>query len=292
MSTFTAPDSIGDFNKQIAALGIPVTLKPDNLSAFFEDCTDENGAGRERVVKALCLASNPSSQYSLNALTFLKKKLEPYAAAPAPRSTVTSIKREAQAPSEASETAQTPRNAPQAAQRAQPPVQAPQREREAATTERWQVKAFGKRAALCVESDVTRRGVPTVRFEFATATGERQYDWGNKLTVQLTQDEIIQAAAVMFGFVASVDFKNHGDDAKWLSIQHQGTGIFIKGGSSAANSLRGVPVDVGRSTALAALLCAQLNKALFGAGDNGTLMPLLRNVAANLMTGTPQRKAG
>ena len=66
----------------------------------------------------------------------------------------------------------------------------------------------------------------------------------------------------------------------------------MKGGSKLPNSMRIVPIDVGRSTALAALLAAQLDKALFNAGSTGTLMPLLRNVAANLMNGTPRRAAG
>ena len=37
-----------------------------------------------------------------------------------------------------------------------------------------------------------RGSVPTVRFEFAS--GGQQFDWANKLTFQLTEDEIVKRA--------------------------------------------------------------------------------------------------
>lgn len=290
MSTYVEPTKLGELNAALAKLGLPSSLTPAELGQLAKACEDEQKEGRARLLSALRIASHPDSQGSLGAMAFLRRVLEPY----------TEGKRQASA----SVTSIADRLPPQDAAGNVATHESHEREvnthrrddaRQPADRERKseQVKVFGARAALCVETDTTRGNVPTVRFEFATAVGERKYDWSAKLTVQLTQDEIIQAATVFFGFATKVEFKNHGgDEAKWLSIEHQGTNLFIKGGNKHQGSLRAVPVDASRATAIAALITSQLDKALFGAGRNGTLMPLLRNVAAAMMTGAPTRKAG
>lgn len=303
MNDYKDPTTIGEINARLIDLGIQKRLTPVSLEHLFAGATTENTAGRQRVMHALRLAANANTPGSLNAVSFLTKQVE---------SAVTKARETDRSPV-ASRAQSQPDNVTPFDRNARQPIaavdddvanapdedEAPSRGarqstngQEQESVVRMQVKAFGRKAAFCAESDVTRRGVPTVRFELATAIGEKQFDWTNKLAIQLTQDEIIEAAAVLFGFAPQVEFKNHGDQGKWLSIENQGNTMCIRGGATQqANSLRLVPIGIGRTTALAALLVAQLDKSLFGAGSNGTLLALLGRVAGTMMTSAPKRSA-
>lgn len=308
MNAYQDPKSLGEFNSRLAAMKIDKRLSPASLKELFALSSTNDRAGRDRVMDALRLATDANSRGSLGAMNFLIRQVDA-ALLNAGESDRRSAAGNAPRPERASRTDNvTPLNRPSAAPhteddelaRAPDSDDVPMR-RSASSAhadgqagdapERLQVKAFGSKAALCAESDMTRRNVPTVRFELATAVGVRQYDWKNKLVIQLTQDEIIEAAAVLFGFVPEVEFRNHGDDAKWLHIKHQGNSVCIRAGSKQPNSIRLVPIGVGRTTALAALLAAQLDKTLFGAGANGTLLALVGRVAGAMMAGSAKRTA-
>lgn len=143
-----------------------------------------------------------------------------------------------------------------------------------------QAKAFGGKAALCVEADAARfRDTPTVRFELALAVAEKEYDWGNKLSIQVTRTELPNVCAVFLGMLPRYEMKNHGpDSSKWLSMEHQGAVIFVKGGAKDAG-IRALPIGAGDATYIAALMLTQLQAALGGLAMPGVLM-IVRNVAA------------
>jgi hypothetical protein len=313
MNGYKDPATLGELNLYLGKLAIATRLTPVSLRRLFAAAATADQEGRDRVMEALRLASHPEHKGSLSAKGFLAHHV---------RAAIKSAGENAVVVAPSTPSDECPRQAPLFNNNvAQFDWHARHRARWSGTAlsqrlgcnsgdlpnslvladegsvssnnvpERLQVKAFGKRAAFCAESDVTRREVPTVRFELASAIGEKTFDWKNKLTIQLTQDEIIEAAAVLFGFAPKVEFRNHGEDAKWLSIEHQGNSVCIRGGSKQPNSMRLVPIGVGRTTALAALLTAQLDKALFGVGTQGALIPLLSRIAGVMMTSTSRRSA-
>jgi hypothetical protein len=75
---------------------------------------------------------------------------------------------------------------------------------------RLSVHVYGQKAALCFEPTLTRSNVPTITLDAAVARGQRQYDWSSKIRLQLTRQELPVAAAVLLGFRAKCEFKNHG----------------------------------------------------------------------------------
>ena len=90
---------------------------------------------------------------------------------------------------------------------------------------------YGGKAALCWQVDQTRAGVSTLRLEAAKAIGERQYDWKNKIAIQLTREELPHVAAVVLGLLPETKGSNHGqgDQAgKGFEIQHQGKNLFVR----------------------------------------------------------------
>ncbi|EQD79683.1 hypothetical protein B1A_01603 [mine drainage metagenome] len=114
-----------------------------------------------------------------------------------------------------------------------------------APKDRFQARAYGGSAALCVEASESQGGNPTVRFELAPATAKnsKTYQWENKLIVQLTADELPQLLAVLFRFAVGVRFANHGPTkSKWLSLENQDGGLFIKAGDKDVRVLA-IPVS-------------------------------------------------
>ncbi|MGH8159354.1 MAG: hypothetical protein ACREPQ_14635 [Rhodanobacter sp.] len=133
------------------------------------------------------------------------------------------------------------------------------------------VKIYGSRAALQVEEHETRHGSPTVLFELATAVSEKVYNWKEKLQIQLTQDELPMLAALILGKIRVCEFKHHGADAsKWLTIEHQGTKLYVKGGAKGID-MRVLPVNATDSARIGALVLAQLQHLWFDLDFQGVL---------------------
>ncbi|WP_197513429.1 hypothetical protein [Acidihalobacter aeolianus] len=143
---------------------------------------------------------------------------------------------------------------------------------------------YGGSAALCFEEDETRGserkdGVATLQIHAAKATGVRQYNWTNKIIIQLTRNELPIVAAIFLGLMKACEFKSHGPDKdKGFSIDHQVEKIFIKvwrKGMSCA-----VPVELPDAYHVSTLLMRQLQKNApwLSAGE---VMSLLRGTVAN-----------
>lgn len=155
---------------------------------------------------------------------------------------------------------------------------------------RLQARAYGKRAALCVEEDETRGNEPTISIELAPARGPRDYDWGKKVRFQLTSDELPQLLAVLCGYANGIRFSNHGaDNKKWLQVEYQTGGYYIKGGDG--ESMLMLPVSAaGDQTGLYALTLRQARKAAFGI-DSPALLQYIRNSIAPKIQSLPTREA-
>lgn len=91
---------------------------------------------------------------------------------------------------------------------------------------------FGSSAALCVSEARTRAGNQcTIQIEGALALGggRREFDWQNKIIVQLTVQEAYQALALFENLIPSVRFDGHGRaHDKSLHIDFQDSHYFVR----------------------------------------------------------------
>jgi len=112
--------------------------------------------------------------------------------------------------------------------------------------ERLQVRLFGREAAHTLEIGPHRRGdsfmgVQVVTVESARALAGGGYDWGRKLAVQLTPEEMPAAIAVLMNLSSSARFGQHGVDRdKFVELRRQEGGLVVVTGQ--AGSVYAVPV--------------------------------------------------
>ena len=143
--------------------------------------------------------------------------------------------------------------------------------------DRVRCRVYGGKAALCIETDETRQGEPTLRIEVeaARATAPREYDWRQKLALQLTREELPVIAATVLGLLPRCAYNNHGPNQdKGLEIVHQGTHLFVRVFQK-DRGVVAVPVTAADSYALGALCLRQLRKTAPWLSDQG-VMTLLK----------------
>ncbi|MDY0269939.1 hypothetical protein [Trichloromonas sp.] len=136
---------------------------------------------------------------------------------------------------------------------------------------------YGAKAALCFEPDETRFGIHTICIEAADATGPRQYDWGKKIRVQLTRDEVPIATAVLFGWLPRCEYRNHGEDnSKGFSLEDQGDKLFMRV-FARGRQVKAVPIPPEDAFYLAQLFLGQMKKNAPGL-SGGEILTTLRQV--------------
>lgn len=93
-----------------------------------------------------------------------------------------------------------------------------------------QVKTHGGKAAFEFSIDKTKDGWSTIRLEGASKLNNntKMYDWKNKITIQITRNELPVIAAVLLGFLPSCEFGNHGPTNKGFALVNQGKNFFFK----------------------------------------------------------------
>lgn len=134
---------------------------------------------------------------------------------------------------------------------------------------------YASKAALCWQVDVTKRDEPTIRLEAAGAYAERSYDWPNKVSIQLTRDELPCVAAVFLGILPEAKGSNHGvgdQKGKGFEISHQGNKVYVR--VFAPGKQFPVPVSPEDTFTVASLLTRQLQegKPWLSAGDVMTML--------------------
>jgi hypothetical protein len=96
----------------------------------------------------------------------------------------------------------------------------------------YSFKIFGTSAALCVSEARTRSSNQhTIQIEGALALGgsRREFDWQNKIIVQLTVQEAYQALALFENLIPSAKFDGHGQaHDKSLHIDFQNSHYFVR----------------------------------------------------------------
>lgn len=109
--------------------------------------------------------------------------------------------------------------------------------------------AYGGKAAFQIEQSITKDGRHTIMVESAPKINtndpnDKRYEWTNKLSFQLSQEELPFMIGVLLGIIPSVRFDMHGsDNSKFLEIINQGNKFFFKNGA-AEHGLKVAPISI------------------------------------------------
>jgi len=153
---------------------------------------------------------------------------------------------------------------------------------------------YGGKAALCFEADITKGGIPTIALDAAPSVGSKQYNWNDKIRLQMTRAELPVVLAVLTGALNECEFKNHGpDSSKGFSMQRQEGGkVFVRVFSK--DGARAVPVIDTDVFYVASLFIRQLRKAQPWLDTNGVLnlVRAVRPGQGNGIRGTNRQSDG
>jgi|GEM_PF-713465 len=209
------PQNLTEFNAELSRLGF-VGIDSSRLEQL------RSTEGRERLLKAINMAN--SDQGAMAYLAKLFQAASGPSQGPSPAPTRQNLPA-AQPPSPARQP-EPSRTAPPASR---PSAEAPAAASGEQKRERVGKHVYGSRAALYFEADVSRQDFPTIYVDAADAIGTRQYDWPNKIRIQLTAHELPVITAVLLGLLPEAEFKNHGENKdKGFSIKDQGRHLFME----------------------------------------------------------------
>ncbi len=123
--------------------------------------------------------------------------------------------------------------------------QAPINQKTAPRGDYYSIKVFSKRSAIEVKKDQTKKHFNTIRIEGALGEN-RQYDWRNKITIQLTKNDILSFMAVFLMIKPNVELKNYGENNdKMLTAKYQNeTKNFFISLSQSGKKMVGVPIGM------------------------------------------------
>ena len=240
------PSSLSEVNAMLANAGFPV-VRPDQISRLDEKT-------KNSVKKALVKARVSSRARDFLNDTFgfklpVGKLVRPQGGIDDMFSTRDPLSPPAAMPPSPALTDEDPNWTPPGEDEMTPP---------ACSSEYLSYHAYGSRAALCFNQDVTRKGYPTITIDAAIGVGDKAYDWKHKIRLQLTRKELPLLAAVLVGLLPSCEFKNHGEDkTKMFKIENQGNKFFVQV-SSKGNQVRAVPILLEDAFHITSLVMKQL----------------------------------
>lgn len=116
-------------------------------------------------------------------------------------------------------------------------------------------RAFSTNAAVCFEEVISKGGFKTVNIDIAVRkSNEKNFNWGEKMTVQLSKQELPEISAVFLGLKKSCSFKR---DNCGIGVENQGNVFFI---SASRQKRIGIPVSKGDAHWIAVLLIQLLSE--------------------------------
>lgn len=116
-----------------------------------------------------------------------------------------------------------------------------------AFAEFFSLKCHGNKAAIELKPSISRKGWETIMLEGAIATGPKQFNWGNKTSIQITKSELPHVISTFLGIKPIYEAKSHGEaknkgySLRWQT-QGNSTSLFVnifEGGKQAM----GVPIS-------------------------------------------------
>lgn len=121
-------------------------------------------------------------------------------------------------------------------------------------------RIYGGKAAACFSADSTRAGSATIRIEAAESNSQRQYDWGNKIAIQLSAREMPLVLAALLQWLPSFEGKGHGQaNEKWFKLENQPGKVYLSV-NARGKTTRGIPIPAGDAYSLCTLLMRQMLK--------------------------------
>jgi hypothetical protein len=133
---------------------------------------------------------------------------------------------------------------------------------------------YGRQSALYFAYDETRGGDATIAVDGAMSVATRQYNWNQKLRIQITRSDLPSVAAVMFGLLPKVELSNYGaDNTKRLLIENQGKNYFLNRSAKDHHQIA-VPISASDVYEIRSLFLAQLMKNRPEIGVEGVLTNL------------------
>jgi hypothetical protein len=197
------------------------------------------------------------------------------------------------APMQTSTARTLPNNTPHHPQQGPEGMPGPQDDNASQHHDRLSFHVYGGKAALCFESDMTKNEFPTVAMDAAISTSPRQYDWGNKVRIQMTKAELPAVLAVLLGSSPSCEFKSHGPQKdKGFSMERQGPKVFIKVFAK-DQGVKAVPVEASDVFYITTLFIRQLQKSMPWMDSNAIVQMLGSSQAAAIpSSGQGQRQGG
>lgn len=116
-------------------------------------------------------------------------------------------------------------------------------------------RAFSTNAAVCFEEVTSQGGFKTVNIEIAARKStDKNFNWNDKMTVQLSKQELPEISAVFLGIKKSCSFLR---DGCGISVENQGKVFFI---SATRQKRIGIPVSKGDAHWIAVLLIDLLSE--------------------------------
>lgn len=140
--------------------------------------------------------------------------------------------------------------------------------------EQEKVHCYGGRAAITVEATVLKNDGETVNIDVAPKNGNRDTEWGRKITLQLSADELPILASVCLGYLPKCHFKR---SDKGIEVERQKDKLFIRATAGQGNCFS-LPVPIGHAFKVTSLVLRQLEKQ--SSLSNSLLVSAIRGCAA------------
>lgn len=119
---------------------------------------------------------------------------------------------------------------------------------------------YGGKAAACFSADFTRSNLATVRIEAAETSGQRNYNWKDKVAIQLSSRELPMVLATLMQWLPKFEGKGHGtNNEKWFTLENQAGKLFLSVNCK-GKAARGVPIMPGDAYSLCTLIMRQMLK--------------------------------
>ncbi|MGH8436308.1 MAG: hypothetical protein ACRERX_17930 [Pseudomonas sp.] len=152
------------------------------------------------------------------------------------------------------------------------------------------IHIYGGKGALAFEPCSSRSGKLALTVDAAVATGVRQYDWRNKIIIQLTEKEMLLLFAVLRGWLSRFEATAHGQaNDKSFSIENQATKFYVKVVQKGRPMVT-LPVEPGDAALVVMMLGTAIVKHQPMLGDLQGVDRLVKPMTEMMLT-TPARQA-
>lgn len=200
---FIEPKTLGEFNHCLTAIQLP-TISLNQLKSI-----------KETEPKARLLNALKQAGTNTNALTYLKN-------------IINNVMDSDNAANDTNQDVNNTSNGTQAQPRAVEQNESHQQAGSDTDNEYIGCHVYGGKFALNFKATENRKNVATISIDAAEMQPGRTVNWADKICVQLTKEELVHVAGVIFGIITECEYSQHGPQHdKGFKFQHQGSKVFI-----------------------------------------------------------------